>query len=199
MRTFVLRARSAPVSPGLIGSAVGQGAHIEIIAHSVINAFFVSMAFRQDVEVCIVLESSEDFPRTIRLSGAEGLSLAGFHEKAVLDLLEQALTVGVGLSKDEMREVAHGVQIRAQGFEKLMAGFLQDRPVWLLDRKGEDVRSVSLPADPVFVLGDHLPMPKNILASLKRRGARPLSLGRKMLFASQCVILLNHELDRAGF
>ena len=39
-------------------------------------------------------------------------------------------------------------------------------------------------------------MPKKILPSLERLGARKLSLGGTMLFASQCVVLIHHELDQ---
>ena len=39
-------------------------------------------------------------------------------------------------------------------------------------------------------------MPKKILPSLERLGARKLSLGPTMLFASQCVVLIHYELDQ---
>jgi len=51
--------------------------------------------------------------------------------------------------------------------------------------------------NPVFILSDHLAMPKNIIKSLKRRGVESISLCKKMLFASQCVVILNYELDRS--
>jgi tRNA (pseudouridine54-N1)-methyltransferase len=39
-------------------------------------------------------------------------------------------------------------------------------------------------------------MPKNTLHGLERLGAQKVSLGSKMLFASQCVVLIHHELDQ---
>jgi tRNA (pseudouridine54-N1)-methyltransferase len=39
-------------------------------------------------------------------------------------------------------------------------------------------------------------MPKKSFNSLERLGAEKLGLGSKMLFASQCVLLIHHELDR---
>jgi tRNA (pseudouridine54-N1)-methyltransferase len=38
-------------------------------------------------------------------------------------------------------------------------------------------------------------MPKKVLPSLERLGAKQLSLGPTMLFASQCVLLIHHQLD----
>lgn len=196
MRTFIIRARKGTTRWDLIRSKIGTKEHFEVVTHTVINAFFVSNGFREDVEVYIVLDSSEDFPRTIKLSAAEGLSIAGFHEDAVLDLIEKALKESQGLQKDETRTLAPGLQISGFGFEKLVGNLLETRPIYLLAPKGEDIRTTSLEANPVFVLSDHLAMPKNSVKSLKRRGVKTISLCKKMLFASQCVVLLNYEMDR---
>ena len=99
------------------------------------NAFFVSNDFREDVEVYIVLESSEDFPRTIKLSGGEGLSLSGFHEEAIIEVVEKALKESVGLQKGETQMIAPGLHIYGFGFEKCVGSMLETRPVYLLDRK----------------------------------------------------------------
>lgn len=198
MRTFIIRARKGTTRWERVKSNVGGQEHFEVVAHSVINAFFVSNGFRKDVEVYIVLDSSEDFPRTIKLSGSEGLSIAGFHEEAVLDLIEKALKESQGLQKDETRLIAPGLHISGFGFERLVRNLIESRPVYLFDRKGEDIRTIELAPNPVFVLSDHLAMPKNSVKGLKRHGVKAISFGKKMLFASQCVVILNYELDRTG-
>ncbi|MFT6909916.1 MAG: tRNA (pseudouridine54-N1)-methyltransferase [Oleiphilaceae bacterium] len=38
-------------------------------------------------------------------------------------------------------------------------------------------------------------MPKKSFNSLKRLGTQHINLGPKMLFASQCVVLIHNELD----
>jgi tRNA (pseudouridine54-N1)-methyltransferase len=197
MRTFIIRARKGTTRWERIRASIGAKEHFEVVAHSVINAFFVSNGFRDAVEVYIILDSSEDFPRTIKLSSHEGLSIAGFHEEAVIDVIEKALKDSQGLQKDETRLLAPGIQISGFGFEKLVGNLLTTRPVYLLDPKGDDIRTAELAPDPVFVLSDHLAMPKNSVKSFKRRGIKTLSLCKKMLFASQCVVLINYELDRA--
>jgi len=196
MRTFIIRARKGTTNWEQVKSQIGTREHIEVVAHSVINAFFISNGFRDDVEVYIILDSSDDFPRTIKLSSLEGLSISGFHENAVLDLIETALKNGTGLQKNETRKVAPGMQISAYGFEKLVGHLLESRSVYLLDPKGEDIRTMEMSHDPVFILSDHLAMPKNSIKSFLRRGLKTVSLGKKMLFASQCVVLLHYELDR---
>lgn len=195
MRTFIIRARKGTTRWQGLRSKIGGSEHIEVVAHSVINAFFVSTDFRKDVEFYIILDSSEDFPRTIKLSGGEGLSLSGFHEEAVFELVEKALKAGIGIQKNETRKVAPGLQISGFGFEVLVSQLLENRPVYLLEPKGNDMRTIELEPNPVFVLSDHLAMPKKSIKGLKRHGLRSISLGKKMLFASQCVVIINYELD----
>lgn len=196
MRTFVIRARKGSTRFERIRSNIGANDHFEVVAHTVINAFFISNGFRENVEVYIILESSEDFPRTIKLSSNDGLSIGGFHEESVVELVEMALKNSPNLHKDETQTIAPGVQISGFGFEKLIAKLLATRPIYLLDRKGDDIRSAVIKPNPVFILTDHLPMPANSIKSFKRRGVNTISLGKKMLFASQCVVLINYELDR---
>lgn len=198
MRTFIIKARKGTTRWQRVRSQVGGKEHFEVIAHSVINAFFVSSDFRTDVEVYIVLDSTEDFPRTIHLSSAQGLSLAGFHEDAIVSLFEQVLKNSQGLQKDDKKTIAPGVIVYGFGFERLIASLPSNSTLYLLDKKGQDIRTTALASNPVFLLSDHLVMPKKTVAGLKRKGLELLSLGHKMLFASQCIVLINHELDRGA-
>jgi len=196
MRTFIIRARKGTTCSEQVRSQIAGKEHFEVVAHAVINAFFISNDFRKDVEVYIVLDSAKDFPRTIKLSAHEGLSLAGFHENAIIELIEQALKNSAGLEKNETRVLAAGVQISGFGFEKLVGLLIETHTLYLLEPKGSDIREQALATNPVFILSDHLAMPAKIVKSLKRRGLQTLSLGKRMLFASQCIVLINHELDR---
>ncbi len=195
MRTFILRARKGSTQPDKIRQQVGGKHHFEVILHSVMNAFFVASSFREDVEVFIVLDSSLDFPKTIYLQSARGLSIAGFHEQAILSLIEHALLKSQKISQGAMINIAPGVDVLGYGFEKLVAMLMTERTLYILEPKGEDIRNVEFPLDPVFILSDHLAMPRKTLLGLKRRGLKSLSLGKKMLFASQCIVLLHHEMD----
>ena len=195
MRTFIIRARKGTTRWDKLRSQVGSQDHIEVIAHTVMNAFFIASGFREDVELYIILESTEDFPRTLKLSAHEGLSLAGFHEEAVISLMEHALKKSQHLEKNQTQQIAPGVQISGFGFEKLVQRLLPERTLYLLEPKGENIRDIDLAPNPVFILSDHLAMPKKNMAALKRQGLKTLALGKQMLFASQCVVLIQHEID----
>jgi len=195
-RTFVLRARAAPTDSAKLLAAVGQDAHAEILAHTLMNAIFVAQSHRPGVVVYLVLESTADYSRTIRFDVDAMHDIGGFHEQALLGKIARALDASRGLGKDESRSVEPGVTVRTVSFERLAQELSEDHQLYVMDRKGTSMREQAFAANPCFILTDHIPMPKNTLHGLERLGAQKVSLGSKMLFASQCVVLIHHELDQ---
>jgi len=196
MRTFVLRARAAPTDSARLLASVGQDAHAEILAHTLMNAIFVAQSHRADVVVYLVLESTQDFSRTIRFEANAMHDIGGFDERALLGKVAKALDASRGMGKEETRPVESGVTVRTIAFERLVAELASDHQLFVMDRKGRSIREQVFGGNPCFLLTDHIPMPKNIFPSLERLGATKISLGKTMLFASQCVVVIHHELDQ---
>jgi tRNA (pseudouridine54-N1)-methyltransferase len=195
MRTFVLRARAAPTDSRKLLAAVGQEAHPEILAHTLMNAIFVAQSHRADVVVYLVLESTPDFSRTIRFDANDLHDIGGFDERALLARIAKALDASTGMGKDETRPVESGITVRTVSFERLVQELADDHQLFVMDRKGTPMREQVFEGNPCFLLTDHIPMPKKTFHSLERLGAKKLTLGRTMLFASQCVVLIHHALD----
>lgn len=198
MRTFVLRARAAPTDSRKLLAGVGNEAHTEILAHTLMNAIFVAQSHRPGVLVYLVLESTQDFSRTIRFEPDAMHEIGGFNEAALLGKIAKALDASRGMGKEEMRPVESGVSVRTLSFERLVQELSEHHPLYVMDRKGTPIRDEAFAGNPCFLLTDHIPMPKKSFNSLERLGARKISLGPKMLFASQCVVLIQHELDQRG-
>ncbi len=196
MRTFVLRARAAPTDSAKLLAGVGQEAHTEILAHTLMNAIFVAQSHRPDVVVYLVLESTQDFSRTVRFEASAMHDIGGFNEQALLGKVARALDASRGMGKEEERPVESGVTVRTVSFERLVQQLAQDHQLFVMDRKGTPIREQAFDGNPCFLLTDHIPMPKKTFGSLDRLGATRLTLGRTMLFASQCVVLIHHELDQ---
>ena len=196
MRTFVLRARAAPTDSHKLLASVGTEAHVEILAHTLMNAVFVAQSHRADVVVYLVLESTADYSRAIRFEPDAMHEIGGFDERALLGKIANALDASRGMGKDETRPVEPGVTVRTTSFERLVQELAADHQLFVMDRKGSPIRGQAFDGNPCFLLTDHIPMPKNTFHTLDRLGARKLSLGSKMLFASQCVVLIHHELDQ---
>jgi len=191
-----MRARSAPTDSRCLLDAVGKEAHTEILAHTLMNAIFVAQSHRPDVTVHLVLESTKDYSRTISFDSNDMHDIGGFHEQALLGKVARALDVSTGMGKEESRPVEPGITVRTISFEKLAQELAKDHPLFVMDRKGSPIRGKAFAGNPCFVLTDHMPMPRKTFNSLERLGAEKLGLGSKMLFASQCVVLIHDELDR---
>ncbi len=196
MRTFVLRARAAPTDSQKLLAAIGQEAHPEILAHTLMNAVFVAQSHRTDVVVYLVLESTQDYSRSIRFQPDAMHEFAGFDERALLGKIAKALDASKGMGKEEERPVESGVSVRTISFERLVQELAEDHQLFVMDRKGTPIREQAFEGNACFLLTDHIPMPKKTFHSLERLGAKKISLGPKMLFASQCVVLIHHELDQ---
>jgi tRNA (pseudouridine54-N1)-methyltransferase len=196
MRTFVLRARAAPTDSARLLASVGGEAHAEILAHALMNAVFVAQSHRADVIVYLVLESTQDYSRTIRFDANAMHDVGGFDERSLLGKIARALDASRGMGKEETRDAESGVAVRTIAFERLVQELAADHQLYVMDRKGAPIRGQAFADRPCFLLTDHIPMPKKTLHGLERLGARKLSLGPTMLFASQCVVVIHHELDQ---
>ena len=195
MRVFVLRARSAPTDSKELLDAVGKEAHTEILAHTLMNAIFIAQSHRPDVVVYLVLESTKDYSRTIIFNSNDMRDIGGFHEQALLGKIAKALDVSRGMGKEENRAVESGITVRTISFEKLVQELAGNHQLFVMDKKGTPIRGKAMVGTSCFILTDHMPMPKNSFSTLERLGAEEISLGSKMLFASQCVLLIHNELD----
>ncbi|PFG58709.1 tRNA (pseudouridine54-N1)-methyltransferase [Vibrio sp. ES.051] len=199
MRSFVLRARAAPTTSKALLEGVGNEAHTEILAHTMMNTMFVAQSHREGVVVHLVLESTKDYSRTITIHSNDITNIGGFHESTLVATVARALDASVGMGKEELRKVEPGITVRTISFERLVQELAEDHQLYMLDKKGEFVRDAEIATNPCFLLTDHIPMPKKSFNSLKRLGTEKISLGPKMLFASQCVVLIHNELDIREF
>jgi tRNA (pseudouridine54-N1)-methyltransferase len=161
-----------------------------------INCLFISKGHRRDTKLTLVLEDSSDFSRAVCLQGDSMGSLFDQTESGMLRVIAESLEAASGLSKEASVRLTNGIEVQAISFEHLVKVRLESHPVYLLDKKGEDIRSAALADDAVFLLTDHIPMPRKTFKSLRRQGVCNLSLGPVMLHASQCVVVIQNEYDR---
>ena len=193
---FLVRARAAPVNPSHFKRLIGKGSGLEYLADIVRNALFVSKGHRENVAVSLVLERSKDFSRVIRFSGASLGSFKDLHETAILNRIFDALCAAEKLKKNEELKENGGVFVSAQSFEAYFSSKIQTQTPYLLDKKGQDIRLVTFEPEPLFLLTDHTPMPRNSKKSLLKSGISAVSVGPTVLHSSQCIAVVLNELDR---
>ena len=198
MREFIVRARKAPVDADRFLAAVGSGAHVEYLAQMMVNALFIAKGHRRDTTLTLVLEDSADYSRALIMQGSSLGSLSGMNESALLGSCATALRAGRMLGKEASLVCDDGVIVKAISFEHLVKEKAVHQEVYMLDVNGVDIRDTCISDNAVFLLTDHIPMPKKTFSSLARQGVMKMSLGPVMLHASQCISVIHNELDRLG-
>jgi len=99
-------------------------------------------------------------------------------------------------SPKKKTEIEEGYNIEKKSLFKLINDLLKEnKNIYVLDAKGEDIRDIKFKDNPVFILADQDGFPHKELKKLKGLGT-PISVGKQTYFASQVVTIVNNELDR---
>ena len=206
MREFVYYSKSGVTSGNLIKDDLMKAGRIDIACQFILQSFFVSRAMRDDTKVHLILMGPPDSPKHLELF--PGKNLGGIEKsidiskKDVAGLIKRMLYKSSGCRKSGCRgvekvEVAEGYSVEKKSFVKLLEEFSEaGKEIYVLDRRGEDIRDVSIGEDAVFVVGDHDGIPKSEMKRVKHLGLRKIRVSPKMLFASQVVTLVHNEVDR---
>jgi len=204
MKHFVYFSSKAKTS----GKALSQGdlmkaGRIDIAIHSFIQGVFLSHGVREDVKFHFIFYGAPDPPKHIEIQVKKSEGLPEDKKQERIDISKKDVR---GLIKKllykyrpgEKREVLPGCFIEKKGFLKVIEELIEEgNDIFILDKKGEDLREIKIKKDCVFILGDQEGLPKKETKRLKKQ-LKSISIGPKMYFASQTVVIVNNELDRRG-
>jgi len=189
MREFVYFSQSARTSGNFDINNLMNAGRMDIAIHSLIQGLFLSHDFRKDAIFHFVFYGMPDPPKHISIRVKEGLEIS---KKDIGSLIKKIL---YKYKEGEKKEVFPGCFIEKKSFLKVVEEMIEEnKQVFLLDKRGENVRKVKIKGDCVFILGDHEGLPKKELKRLKEMTTL-VSVGNKMYFASQVVAVINNELD----
>ena len=189
MREFVYFSQSARTSGNFDVKELMKAGRMDIAIHSFIQGVFLSHGFRKDAKFHFVFYGQPDPPKHIEIQIKDDLEIS---KKDVGNLIRKIL---YKYKQGEKTEVFSGCFVEKKSFLNLIDEFEKEgKQVFILDKRGEDVRKAKISKDCVFILGDHEGLPKKELRRLKEI-AVPVSVGNKMYFASQTVAVVNNELD----
>jgi len=167
-----------------------EAGRLDIACHVVIAAFFLSHKIREDVRLHLILNGPPDPPKHIEFEYDKDIP---FSKKDIGGLLKRIL---YKYKKGEKNKVFPGCYIEKKSFVKLIEGF-HGRNIYLLDKKGEDIRDIEMGKDPIFILGDQEGIErKDKKFILKNLNVKPVNIGSLEYFSSQVVAIVNNELDR---
>lgn len=181
-----------------------KAGRMDIVCHIVINSFFISQKMREDVKLHLMLNGPPDPPKHIEITATTrtGIPKTGkevgsidISKKDIAGLIKRIL---FKYKKNKKTEVYKGMFIEKKALIPLVKE-LEDRNIYLLDGKGEDITKVEIGEDPIFIIGDNEGLPKKIKKYIiNNKEVTPISVGPKTYFASHVVVILNNELDRRG-
>lgn len=196
MRTFILYARKARTDANFdIHELARDGGRLDIVARCLQASLYLSRGIRRDAALFAVLNGPPNPPKTILFKGREFKGVA-VDEISIAKCLKKALFLNIGKSK-KWNLVSDGVYISCRSFQEIITEAAEEaKQIYILHEKGVDIRNMRLSREAVFVLGDHLGLPLREEGFCERYGAVKISLGPKSYLASQCITLINGELDR---
>lgn len=190
MRHFVYFSSKARTSGNF--KDLMKAGRMDIAIHVIIASFFLSHDFRKDVRLHLIFYGPPDPPKHIEIQVKPELDIS---KKDVAGLIKKIL---YKYKEGKRVEVLPGCFIEKKSFLSVIGGLQkEENDIFLLDKRGEDIREVKIAKDSVFILGDHEGLPKKEMKRLKKSDSvKRISVGPKMYFASQVVAIVNNELDR---
>lgn len=170
---------------------LAEAGRLDIVVHALIHAFFLSNAMRSNVHFHAVLHGPPDPPKHIEfISNLQ----TPYSKKDVGTLLQIALWK---YKPEKKVQALPGVWVEKKDFRSVVSELeRKGHSIYLLDPKGKSIDCVEMAPNPVFVLGDHLGIPKWERKWIVKRCAATISLGKLPYFTSQCIAVLNFWLDK---
>jgi tRNA (pseudouridine54-N1)-methyltransferase len=192
MRHFIYFSQSARTSGNFDTNELMKAGRMDIVIHSIIQALFLSKSYREDVKMHLVFYGAPDPPKHIEIQVTPELEIS---KKDIANLIKKIL---YKYKQGQKTEVFPGCFVEKKSLLGVVESLVEEgKEIFILDKKGEDIRELKISREPVFILGDHDGLPKKELKRLKQI-ATPVSIGPKMYFASQVVAIVNNEMDRKG-
>ncbi len=193
MRHIIYFSKTAQTSGKFDSNKLKQAGRMDIVIHTLINSLFISHDIRKDVILHLVFYGAPNPPRHLEFKYKPNIPIS---KKDVAGLIKRML---YKYKEGKKNEVFPGCYIEKKNLFELLNELKTKEKfeVYILDKKGKDIRDINFKKNKnvAFLLGDHEGLPKKELKRLKKQ-VELISLGPKMYFASQAIVIVHNELDR---
>jgi tRNA (pseudouridine54-N1)-methyltransferase len=191
MAEFIYYSKNAVTSGSFIKDNLMEAGRMDIAINVLIATFFLSHDIRKDVKLHLLFDGPPCPPIHILIEYNEKLPIS---KKDVAGLIKRILHKAPK-EKGKVVNPLPGCFVEKKSFEALVKELdEQGKNVFVLDKKGEDIRDLKLRGNEVFILGDQDGFPDDKRHLLKR--IDKVSVSPKILFASQVVTIVHNEIDR---
>ncbi len=180
-RTFILFSRLGKTDS--VFNNLHDAGRLDIVYECIVTSLFLSHGIRRDVTFHAVLNGPPNPPRHLQING-----------ETVYDV-----RTDVGTWQQILRKVIDGkshpgINMDRTSFEALIKTQVQNHQLYVLEEGGKNIAEIELSDNAVFVLGDHVGLPKKAETFALRFGEK-ISLGKQPYLAASCITVINYLLD----
>jgi tRNA (pseudouridine54-N1)-methyltransferase len=157
---------------------------LDIVHECIVSSLFLSHGLRRDVTFHAVLNGPPSPPVHIQIDG-----------ETLYDVRTDMDTWQIILKKTLGGKPHPGITKDKTSFEALLKTKAQTHQIYVLEEDGKDLSTVSLGDNCLFILGDHVGLPKKAESFAQRFGEK-ISLGKTPYLATSCITIINYTLDQ---
>ena len=157
---------------------------LDIVHECIVSSLFLSHGLRRDVTFHAILNGPPTPPVHIQING-----------ETLYDVRTDMDTWQLILKKTLQGKQHPGITKDKTSFEALVKARAQTRKIYVLEEDGKDISEVGLEENSLFILGDHVGLPKKAEVFAQRFGEK-ISLGKKPYLAASCITIINYTLDQ---
>jgi tRNA (pseudouridine54-N1)-methyltransferase len=150
----------------------------------IVSSLFLSHGLRRDVKFHAILNGAPKPPLHIEIDG-----------ETLFDVRTDMETWQSILRKVIAGKSHPGIKVDKNSFEALLKAEAKTHPVYVLEEGGKNLSETALPDNSLFILGDHVGLPKKAEDFALRFGEK-ISLGKTPYLATSCITIINYTLDQ---
>ncbi len=183
MREFILFSRKGRTDGNF--RTLRDAGFLDTVHQCILTSIFKSHGHRKDVVFHAILGGPPNPPKHLEIRGDE-LQDASIDERSWEKIL-----------KNVLKGKSHpGITVKSGSLQSLIKEKAeQGGQIFVLEEKGADISEVKFDEHCVFVLGDHIGIPKKDEGFVLRHGEK-LSLGKEKYLAASCIDIVNFHIDR---
>ncbi len=182
MREFLLYSRIGKTDTNWTN--LHDAGRLDIVHECIVTSFFLSHGLRKDVIFHAILNGPPSPPLHLKIDGEQ-----------LHDVRTDMETWQRILKKILSGKTHSGITTSKTSFEVLLRIKAKTSSIYVLEEDGKDVSTTELEPNSLFVLGDHVGLPKKAEKFALRFGEK-ISLGKSPYLAASCITILNYLLDR---
>jgi len=181
-REFIVYSRKGRTDSNFVD--LREAGRLDLLHECIVASLFLSHGLRRDVTFHASLGGPPRPPLHVKIDG-----------ETLYDVRTDQQTWKEVFRKILSGKPHPGITVDKTSFEAFVKAKANEASIYVLEEDGKDINKASLDKNSVFVLGDHIGLPKTVENFTLRYGEK-LSLGRQPYLAASCITIINYLLDR---